>query len=92
MKGQLRAWYPSYLSFSTLACNSCVHRVAREADLEKKVTPHVLQHTYGTSIGSRWATPQYIRQTMGHSDLSSANPYLKYDRAQLDAEAEDLWG
>lgn len=68
-----------------------VKRVAAETDLKKKVTPHVLRHTYGTLIAARGATPQYIRQTMGHSDLSSANDYLQYAGTQLDAEAEKLW-
>ena len=68
-----------------------VKRVAVDADLKKKVTPHVLRHTYGSVIAARGATPQYIRQTMGHADLSSANAYLHYAGSQLDAEAEELW-
>ncbi|QZP37066.1 tyrosine-type recombinase/integrase [Halobaculum magnesiiphilum] len=68
-----------------------VKRVAAETDLRKKITPHVLRHTYGTLIAARGATPQYIRQTMGHADLSSANDYLQYAGTQLDAEAEELW-
>lgn len=57
---------------------SVANRMAFETDLKKRVTPHVLQHTYGTLIAARGATPQYIRQTMGHADLSSANDYLQY--------------
>lgn len=68
-----------------------VKRVAVDADLKKKVTPHVLRHTYGTLIAARGTTPQYIRQTMGHADLSSANDYLQYAGTQLDAEAGTLW-
>lgn len=68
-----------------------VVRVAERTNITKKVTPHVLRHTYGTLIASRGATAQYIRQTMGHADLSSANTYLQYSGAQLDEEAESLW-
>lgn len=68
-----------------------IKRIVETVDLKKKVTPHVLRHTYGTMIAARGATPQYIRQTMGHADLSSANDYLKYAGSQLDAEAEELW-
>jgi integrase/recombinase XerD len=68
-----------------------VKAVAEETDIKKKVTPHVLRHTYGTMIASKGATPQYIRQTMGHADLSSANNYLQYSGVQLDGEAEELW-
>ncbi|MDR5673112.1 tyrosine-type recombinase/integrase [Halalkaliarchaeum sp. AArc-GB] len=65
--------------------------VAKDADLDKKVTPHILRHTYGTTIAHRGASPQYIRQTMGHADLSSANDYLQYAGTQLDSEANELW-
>ncbi|WP_435143783.1 tyrosine-type recombinase/integrase [Halobaculum sp. P14] len=54
-----------------------VKRLAAETDLRKKITPHLLRHTYGTLIAARGATPQYIRRTMGHADLSGANDYLQ---------------
>lgn len=69
-----------------------VKTVAAETDLRKKVTPHVLRHTYGTLIAVRGATPQYIRQTMGHADLSSANAYIRYTGTQLQDEANEVWG
>jgi len=68
-----------------------VKGMAERTDIKKKVTPHVLRHTYGTMIARKGASPQYIRQTMGHADLSSANNYLQYTGTQLDAEAEDLF-
>ncbi len=71
------------------------HRVTRVADetaIQKRVTPHVLRHTYGTLIASKGATPQYIRQTMGHADLSSANTYIEYSGVQLNEEASEVWG
>ncbi|WP_176696590.1 tyrosine-type recombinase/integrase [Haloparvum sedimenti] len=68
-----------------------VRAVAEDTELDKKVMPHILRHTYGTLIAHRRASPQYIRQTMGHADLSSANDYLQYAGTQLDAEAEELW-
>jgi integrase/recombinase XerD len=73
------------------AVRNRVVKVARDTEIMKKVTPHVLRHTYGTLIAARGATPQYIRQTMGHADLSSANNYLQYAGTQLDSEAEELW-
>jgi len=79
------------VDISRQAVTKRVKTVAAQTDLRKKVTPHVLRHTYGTLIAARGATPQYIRQTMGHADLSSANPYLRYSGAQLGEEADDLW-
>lgn len=69
-----------------------VVRVADETDIRKRVTPHVLRHTYGTLIAANGATPQYIRQTMGHADLSSANDYIQFSGTQLAEEADEVWG
>lgn len=79
------------IGISRRAVYDRVVKVARETDITQKVTPHVLRHTYGTMIASRGASPQYIRQTMGHADLSSANNYLQYTGTQLDQEAEQLF-
>ena len=68
-----------------------VVRVADDTDLRKKVTPHALRHTYGTLIAANGASAQYIRQTMGHADLSSANDYIKFSGKQLADEADDVW-
>lgn len=69
-----------------------VVRVAERTELRKRVTPHVLRHTYGTLIARNGATAQFIRQTMGHADLSSANDYIEYTGRQLAEEADDVWG
>jgi|GEM_PF-3721969 len=69
-----------------------VVRVADETDIRKRVTPHVLRHTYGTLIARNGATAQFIRQTMGHADLSSANDYIEYTGRQLAEEADSVWG
>lgn len=69
-----------------------VVRVAERTALRRRVTPHVLRHIYGTLIARNGATAQYIRQTMGHADLSSANDYIEYTGRQLADEADDVWG
>jgi integrase/recombinase XerD len=68
-----------------------VKTVAADTEIRKKVTPHVLRHTYGTLIAARGATPQFIRQTMGHADLSSADAYIQYSGKQLGEEADEVW-
>lgn len=68
-----------------------VKRVADTADLRKKVTPHVLRHTYGNLIASKGASEQYIKQTMGHASLASSTPYIQFAGRQLDDEANELW-
>ncbi|MWG34152.1 tyrosine-type recombinase/integrase [Halomarina oriensis] len=79
------------IGVSRQAITKRVKAVAADTELRKKVTPHVLRHTYGTLIAARGATPQYIRQTMGHADLSSANAYIQFTGSQLNEEANVIW-
>jgi len=69
-----------------------VDAVAEQTGLRTNVMPHRLRHSYGTMIAANGADSQYIRQTMGHEDISSSGWYLKYAGAQLDAQAEDIFG
>lgn len=68
-----------------------VKAVAEKTTIQKKVTPHVLRHTYGTLLAARGASTQYIRQTMGHATIRSSEQYLKFSGTQLLEEADDLW-
>lgn len=68
-----------------------VVKVANQTEIPKKITPHVLRHTYGTMIARKGATAQYIRQTMGHADLSSANAYIRYTGRELHEEADTVF-
>lgn len=69
-----------------------IDKAAERAGLRRNVMPHVLRHTYGTMIAKRGATAQYIRQTMGHEDLSTASEYIHYVGRQLDEEAGKIFG
>lgn len=68
-----------------------VKALAEETNIQKKVTPHVLRHTYGTLLAARGASTQYIRQTMGHATIASSEKYLKYSGTQLLEESDELW-
>ena len=46
--------------------------VADETTIAKKISPHVLRHTYGTMIASEGASAQFIKQTMGHTNLATS--------------------
>jgi len=68
-----------------------VKSLAEETTIQKKITPHVLRHTYGTLLAANGASTQYIRQTMGHATIESSEQYLQYSGSQLLEEADDLW-
>lgn len=69
-----------------------IDRIESETDIKKPVTPHVLRHTYGTLLAERGASVEYIKQTMGHARLSSADTYIQYSGRRLSDEADRLFG
>ena len=69
-----------------------VTEIAEQTSISKKITPHVLRHTYGTSIAARGATAQYIKQTMGHENLQTSQQYIRYSGQRVQQEADRVWG
>ena len=69
-----------------------VTAVADETTIEKKISPHVLRHTYGTMIASEGASAQFIKQTMGHTNLATSQQYIEYSGRRIHQEADAIWG
>jgi len=68
-----------------------VKAAANHAGLEKRTSPHVLRHTYGTDLAARGASAQFIKQTMGHSDLATSQQYITFSGRRLHQEADQLF-
>jgi len=66
--------------------------VADETTIAKKISPHVLRHTYGTMIASEGASAQFIKQTMGHTNLATSQQYIEYSGRRIHQEADAIWG
>jgi site-specific recombinase XerD len=50
----------------------------------KKLTPHILRHTYCTTLRNNGADISYIKELAGHSDIQiTARYYLGRDTQQL---------
>jgi integrase len=69
-----------------------VRRVGDELDSEDPVRPHVLRHTYATLAALKGAEAPTIRDTLGHSDISSSQRYIRFAGKQLDDKLDDVWG
>ncbi len=56
----------------------------RKADIKKKVTPHVLRHTYCTTLLNNGADIMFIKELVGHEDIqTTAKYYLGVNKEQL---------
>jgi len=69
-----------------------VNDVAEQTTIAKKISPHVLRHTYGTMIASEGASAQFIKQTMGHTNLATSQQYIEYSGRRIHQEADSIWG
>jgi integrase/recombinase XerD len=56
----------------------------RKAGINKKVTPHVLRHTYCTTLLNNGADITFIKELVGHQDIqTTAKYYLSVSKEQL---------
>jgi len=61
-----------------------VRRYARRARIEKRITPHVLRHTFATDFYSETGEIRVVQEVLGHSGLPTTMIYTHI----YDGEAE----
>jgi len=71
---------------SVTAVQIIVRQLAREAGLEKRVTPHCLRHTCATHMILEGADIVQVQRILGHADLNSTQIYTRM--APVDAKQE----
>ncbi len=60
-----------------------VKALAREAGIAKKVTPHVLRHTFATAVLRNGGDIRFIQQILGHSSVATTQIYTHLDDSAL---------
>lgn len=66
---------------------SSVERIVRDlsrvAGINKKVTPHVLRHTFATSVMRNGGDIRFIQEILGHSSVATTQIYTHIDEHTL---------
>jgi len=69
-----------------------IRRLARAAGLKKRVTPHVLRHSFATISLAKGMDVREIQELLGHASLRTTQVYTHIVRRRLLEDYKRVWG
>ncbi len=68
-----------------------VKKVATRAGIRKKVSPHVLRHTFAVSYLHKGGNLRALQGILGHSSITTTDVYLNYSGARVIEDFKRVW-
>ena len=60
-----------------------IRTLAREAGIDRKISPHTLRHSFATHLLEGGANLRAIQQMLGHESIATTEIYIHIDRSRL---------
>lgn len=70
-------------SITTRSIQKAVQRMAKRADIQRKVYPHLLRHTFATHLLEAGVDIRHIQELLAHSSLQTTQFYTRVSTKEL---------